>query len=120
MTDTPNSIVEEPLELWRHPNPEKTQMWRFKDKIEKKYNLELKDYFDLHQWSIDHIPEFWEETWYFTNIISETQRNSPFEQVNTGRFFTISPITTLFLSRSDIGWPSGLIRSIYCLLANMD
>jgi len=61
-------------------------MWAFKEKIEKKYNVQLQHYHHLWQWSIDHIPEFWEETWHFTGILSSKDRESkglpPFDQVH--------------------------------------
>jgi hypothetical protein len=76
MTDTPISsassiLAEEPTELWRHENPESTQMWKFKEVIEKKYNLRFEDYHELHRWTVENVGEFWEELWRFTGIVAE-------------------------------------------------
>ena len=56
------------VELWRHADPSSTRMWEFKERVNRKYNLRLQSYDDLYKWSIDNIPEFWEETWLFCGI----------------------------------------------------
>ncbi|SGY15511.1 BQ5605_C013g07389 [Microbotryum silenes-dioicae] len=53
--------------LWEPQNVEQTQMYAFKKHIEGKYNVSLDDYAALHQWSIDNIPQFWEEVWEWTD-----------------------------------------------------
>jgi acetoacetyl-CoA synthetase len=58
----------ETVELWRHSNPENTAMYKFKELISEKYNLEFSAYHDLWQWSVDHPGLFWEEVWHFTGI----------------------------------------------------
>jgi acetoacetyl-CoA synthetase len=55
-----------PMELWRHPEPTVTQIWAFKERIEKRYNTKFNSYIELYQWSIDNVAEFWKETWEFT------------------------------------------------------
>ncbi|TAQ87419.1 hypothetical protein B7494_g4236 [Chlorociboria aeruginascens] len=65
------------VELWRHADPESTQMWIFLQTVNKKYGLELESYKDLYQWSVENIAEFWEETWHFTGI----KASRPFDQV---------------------------------------
>ena len=56
--------------LWRHPNPQSTQMYRFKTLIEQKYNVTLPEYENLRQWSLDNLNSFWEEVWDFTQIVA--------------------------------------------------
>jgi hypothetical protein len=46
-------------ELWRHGSPEATQMWKFLQHVNAKYNLTLKDYPELYKWSVDNVAEFW-------------------------------------------------------------
>lgn len=58
----------ETKELWRPSAPEKTQMFKFKTYISQKYNLELKSYDELWQWSVSHPAEFWEEVWHQTGV----------------------------------------------------
>jgi len=45
-------------------------MYRFMSAINEKHQKEFSTYSELHQWSIDHIPEFWEAMWDFANIIA--------------------------------------------------
>ena len=66
------------VELWKHSHPTSTRMWEFLQIINDRYRLNLKTYDDLYQWSIDNIPEFWEETWHFTGI----KASKPFDKVN--------------------------------------
>ncbi|SCV70166.1 BQ2448_1560 [Microbotryum intermedium] len=53
--------------LWEPPNVKQTQMYAFKKHIEWNYNVSLDGYAALHQWSIDNIPQFWEEVWEWTD-----------------------------------------------------
>lgn len=43
-------------------------MWLFKLGVEKKYNVALRDYQDLYDWSIENIADFWRETCIFTGL----------------------------------------------------
>lgn len=61
-------MSEAPRELWRHPKPTETQIWAFKEGVNRKYALQLETYDDLYHWSIENIAHFWEETWHFTGI----------------------------------------------------
>lgn len=54
--------------LWRHPSPADTQLARFMRHVSNKYDLQLETYPMLHQWSIDHIADFWAEVWDFCGI----------------------------------------------------
>lgn len=56
--------------LWK-PTEEQilnSNMYRFMQTVNKKYGMALADYDALYQWSIDHIPEFWETMWAFADI----------------------------------------------------
>ena len=46
------------------PNPDqikRTQLSQFIKNVSKKYNLNIKTYEDLYQWSIQETESFWEE-----------------------------------------------------------
>jgi len=45
-------------------------MYRFMNAINEKHQKEFSTYSELHKWSIDHIPEFWEAMWDFADIIA--------------------------------------------------
>jgi hypothetical protein len=66
-----------PVALWRHPDARSTRMWSFKDQINTKYGLHLETYDDMYRWSIDHIADFWAETWSFTGVVA----SKPFDTV---------------------------------------
>jgi len=48
------------------------QMTRFREQVNAKHGLALKNYDDLYQWSLDHGVEFWAEMWDFGGIIART------------------------------------------------
>ncbi len=57
--------------LWK-PTEEQIQssnMYRFMNFINEKYNQEFDDYAPLYKWSIDNIPDFWAAMWEFADII---------------------------------------------------
>ncbi|GAB1320316.1 hypothetical protein MFIFM68171_10526 [Madurella fahalii] len=64
-------------ELWRHENPQATQMWKFLQHVNSKYNLSPKDYPGLYKWSVENVSDFWAEVWHFTGI----KASAPFNQV---------------------------------------
>jgi hypothetical protein len=72
MAELSNDTSTTPRKLWSHPNPETTEMYKFKSHIAHKYNLTFSDETDaensLWRWSVDHIPEFWSEIWDRTGI----------------------------------------------------
>ena len=43
-------------------------MTRFMEYVGKRHNIRFSGYFDLYDWSIDHIPEFWADVWGFVGI----------------------------------------------------
>lgn len=55
-------------ELWRHPEPEKSQIYAFQQHVNKKYGLSTNSYDALWQWSVDQPAAFWEEIWHYTGI----------------------------------------------------
>ncbi len=63
-----NGVTEESVELWRHPNPQSTELFTFQHYIGKKYSLNNSSYDELWQWSIDHPSAFWKEIWEYTGI----------------------------------------------------
>ena len=65
--------------LWQ-PSDERiksTNMYRFMGVINEKYNKDFSEYGPLYQWSIEHIPEFWETLWDFV----EVKASKPYDEV---------------------------------------
>jgi acetoacetyl-CoA synthetase len=54
-----------------------TNMFRFMTRINQRYQTDFDDYDSLYQWSIDHIPQFWQEMWDFADI----QASAPYTAV---------------------------------------
>lgn len=85
---TPPMAPAGPVEkLWEHPNPESTEMYRFKAHVSRKHNVELNDYHGLWQWSVDNIPEFWGEVWDYTGV----RASKPYTTVRCSPATSISP-----------------------------
>ncbi len=57
--------------LWK-PSTErikKANMTKFIDFVNKKYSVEISSYFQLYNWSIENIPDFWAAMWEFGKVI---------------------------------------------------
>ena len=46
---------------------------RFTALVNKRHDLRLSGYPQLHQWSIDHLEDFWSALWDFGDVIAETR-----------------------------------------------
>jgi acetoacetyl-CoA synthetase len=56
--------------LWK-PSEERIQqanVTRFIEYVNQEQGKQIRDYFDLNQWSIDQIPDFWARLWEFAEI----------------------------------------------------
>jgi acetoacetyl-CoA synthetase len=49
---------------------EQANMVRFIDFVNKTYDLKIQDYWQLYQWSVDRIPDFWAAIWKFAGVIA--------------------------------------------------
>ncbi len=49
-----------------------SQMQAFRMYVNEKHNLDLTDYHNLYEWSVEFISEFWKAVWEFTDIIHST------------------------------------------------
>ncbi|MHA1310663.1 MAG: acetoacetate--CoA ligase [Candidatus Helarchaeota archaeon] len=56
--------------LWKPSEEEikKANMTKFIDFVNKNYDLTISDYFQLYNWSIENIPDFWSAIWQFVGI----------------------------------------------------
>lgn len=56
--------------LWK-PSAERIRqanVTRFIEYVNQKQGKQIRDYFDLNQWSIDQVPDFWARLWEFAEI----------------------------------------------------
>jgi acetoacetyl-CoA synthetase len=60
----------QPQPLWTPPNPEATAISIYRNHINKKFNLSLKDSQDLHKWSIAAATrhDFWIDLWSYVGM----------------------------------------------------
>jgi acetoacetyl-CoA synthetase len=49
---------------------EQTNLWHFIQSVNASHHLNITDYHQLHQWSIDHSDLFWDQIWYQCGIQS--------------------------------------------------
>lgn len=58
--------------LWQPSKERRTQsnMYRFMNFINERYNRDFEQYEPLHRWSIENIPDFWAAMWEFAEIIA--------------------------------------------------
>uniref|UniRef100_A0A8C2JNI4 Acetoacetyl-CoA synthetase n=1 Tax=Cyprinus carpio TaxID=7962 RepID=A0A8C2JNI4_CYPCA len=54
--------------LWYPDSKRNTQMDRFRTQVNRDFDLNLANYNDLYQWSVDSYPEFWAHVWKFCGI----------------------------------------------------
>lgn len=65
--------------LWQ-PSEEQiksTNMYRFMDVVNEKYDKDFTEYESLYQWSINNISDFWASMWGFAGILA----SKPYEEV---------------------------------------
>ena len=76
-------VLSNPI-LWS-PSEERmkaSQMFRFLQNINKKYNLNLDSFSELHNWSIENKSEFWSSIWDFFGVIGSKGTEPYIEPVN--------------------------------------
>ena len=55
--------------LWEPVSTKKTKIEELTRIINNNHNQSINNYEQLHNWSINHIPEFWEEIWNYCEIV---------------------------------------------------
>ena len=66
--------------VWTPKHPEKSQLWQFMRFVEKRYQLQLADYQQLHAWSVNEPAHFWASVCDFFNIHFDTPANEVLNQ----------------------------------------
>ena len=70
--------------LWS-PSEEKiknSNMYRFMNYINDKFNQNFTEYDPLYQWSIDNIPKFWESIWDFIEVKASIKYDQVIDELN--------------------------------------
>ncbi|XP_002738477.1 acetoacetyl-CoA synthetase-like [Saccoglossus kowalevskii] len=63
--------------MWRPDSRKKTKIEEFRQKVNCEHHLNLENYAELWQWSVNHYDDFWEAVWKFTDIVY----SEPYEKV---------------------------------------
>lgn len=63
--------------LWYPDSKRNTQIDTFRIQVNKDYGLNLANYHELYQWSVENYPEFWLKVWDFCGVVS----SKPYEEV---------------------------------------
>jgi acetoacetyl-CoA synthetase len=59
-----------PRKLWQHPAPKTTAMYKFMQASNRKRNLTMSNFHDLHAWSVGpQRTDFWADMWDFSGLI---------------------------------------------------
>lgn len=60
--------------LWRPDQDQikNTNMYRFMQQVNARFNKNFSEYFQLHKWSVENISDFWAMMWEFANIIASS------------------------------------------------
>jgi len=61
---------------------EETQIFKFQEFVNTSFDLELKDYSELYEWSVNNIAECWESLWKFFNISHSTPYSTVLDDEN--------------------------------------
>ncbi|KAH7147309.1 hypothetical protein DER46DRAFT_473628, partial [Fusarium sp. MPI-SDFR-AT-0072] len=54
---------------WKHLDPRATRLDAFRRRINRSYNLDIKTYAQLHEWSVEYLEAFCQEAWAFLGIV---------------------------------------------------
>jgi acetoacetyl-CoA synthetase len=70
--------------LWQPSAERKRQanITRFIDLVNKRYGKDFRSYQELHEWSVDRIPDFWAAVWDFVGIKASQRYKTVVDDVN--------------------------------------
>ncbi|WFD32139.1 acetoacetate--CoA ligase [Malassezia sp. CBS 17886] len=57
--------------VWTPP-AESTRLDRFRERVNKEHGLQLRDYADLHRWSVEETAAFWQALWDEIGVVAST------------------------------------------------
>ncbi|KAI9591080.1 hypothetical protein BDF19DRAFT_456358 [Syncephalis fuscata] len=67
---TLNPISTDPKCMWRPANSDNTEIARFRQYVNERYQLQLNDYQQLYDWSCDRIADFWSAVWDYVGVVA--------------------------------------------------
>jgi len=70
--------------IWK-PSEERMKnanMTKFIEFVNKRFNMQLTGYFDLYDWSVENIPDFWASVWDFVSIKASKKYEKVVDDLN--------------------------------------
>ena len=69
--------------LWRPDPQKKTKMEELTSIINHNHGQKVNSYEQLHDWSVNHIPDFWEEVWNYCDIVHSEPYTEVVDNIKT-------------------------------------
>ena len=69
--------------LWRPDSKKKTKMAELTGIINHNHGQKVNSYEQLHDWSVNHIPDFWEEVWNYCGIVHSEPYTEVVDNIKT-------------------------------------
>ncbi|CAM1509223.1 Fc.00g029620.m01.CDS01 [Cosmosporella sp. VM-42] len=60
-----------PRKLWEHPDPEATNMGRFRRALERRTGKNFDSFYDMHLYSTENLSLFWDFLWNYSGLIHQ-------------------------------------------------
>jgi len=73
--------TQKPLWVPSQDQIKNANMARFIEFVNKKFGKKIKTYDELHQWSVDSIPDFWVAMWDFAKVKASKRWDKPVEDL---------------------------------------
>ena len=93
---------------------EKTNLWRFIQSVNATHHLNITDYHQLHQWSIDHSDLFWDHIWQQCDIKSSHKGGVIVENNNKMQGAKWYPQATLNFAENLLKYRDDSCALIFC------
>ena len=71
----------EPLWIPSEKRVQDANMTRFMSSVNEKYNKNFSDYFELYDWSVNNITDFWKMVWDFVDIKASVKHEQVIDDI---------------------------------------
>ncbi len=84
--------MNKPIMLWNPSNEfcQQATMLKYMEWVNDKYSLDLKNYNDIHTWSVNNLDNFWRSLWDYFHVIREKEPENilEYKEMIDARWFT--------------------------------
>jgi len=75
-------MSEQPIWTPSEERRKSTNIFNFMKRVNEKHGLDLKEYEELHKWSVENLEEFWAEMWDVSGIIASRKYDTVIDDEN--------------------------------------